>query len=848
MAVVTEHLTSLISKAVTDHGVVVWYDTERDFARFAESFDPPGVRIARYTDSFFALRREIEPFLSGPEPGRVVVYVPVDRSATQDALVEAEAAGKFVTFPLATIAMEALAPFIGVKNAAALEKDVQAGTLTLEDLDRLDLTEGVTRGVVALILGSGNVQDIALRFLSGERYDADIVGRNATAELAMLLNNGFGSSLSAADSPGNLRSEFAWHVLATEFVFSLTGPVPQVFATVKVAEKQAAKKACVALVTEWRGRQDLRESYAKLSDAVGSQLQLWRAELPLDLIVKSETFRQSEVLLCKLVTAGLLEEPTQELVAIAQSRQSSFWSEHLPDVQARWAMIAVAGQLLLEAAHLEQESGKTTSLASDWVKYYALGERPWCLLDTHHRHLERRYHNFDFQPGEDGEQLSQLVAKARRRYMEAGGLLSDKFLRRLRDEHFRLSTLSQREIYERKVRPRLETAKTAYVWVDALRFEMGRELADSLGEDFEVNCEPAIALPPTITEIGMAALLPGNKESISETGPGRLGLTVDGTLIKGRKDRIAFLEANAGVNVLTVKLEELLPKPKKKLEERIRGAQLILMTSQEIDELCEGDNVPFARSRMDSILRDLQRAARSLAACGVERFVVAADHGYIFGEDLDDSMKIDPPGGETLDLHRRVWVGRGGGASDSFLRATLRDFGIDSDLEIATPWGFGAFKSPGGAKAFFHGGISLQELVIPVVTLEPHSMVAHQEARYAWTLTPGSKSISTRFFSVQVKGAAADLFEAAPPKVRIEVRLDGNVISTPVSASYGFEEATADVQLRTAEDGGREIEPNTITLLISDTVSRGTASVHLLDASSGAELGRVPKIEIAISI
>src|SRR5258705_7576644 len=120
---------------------------------------------------------------------------------------------------------------------------------------------------------------------------------------------------------------------------------------------------------------------------------------------------------------------------------------------------------------------------------------------------------------------------------------------------------------------------------------------------------------------------------------------------------------------------------------------------------------------MDSILHDLHRSFRVLASLGVERFVVAADHGYIFGEDLDESMKVDPPGGETVDLHRRVWVGRGGQQSDSFLRVKVADFNLGSDLELATPWGLGGFKSRGGAKASFHGGASLPALVYTALSL-----------------------------------------------------------------------------------------------------------------------------------
>ncbi len=211
-------------------------------------------------------------------------------------------------------------------------------------------------------------------------------------------------------------------------------------------------------------------------------------------------------------------------------------------------------------------------------------------------------------------------------------------------------------------------------------------------------------------------------------------------------------------------------------------------------------------------------------------------------------MKIDAPGGDTADLHRRVWVGRGGTADPSYLRAQLSDFGLGGDLEMATPWNFACFKVQGGARAYFHGGLSPQELIVPVLTLNAKKEVKGRTSETAWTLVPGSQKISTRFFSVQIKGSATGLFGSAPPKVRIEVRARGECLSISVSASYGFEEATGDVQLRFAEHNPREIEPNTLTLLITKESPQKTVTVHLLDAASGTELQRLERIEMIIAI
>jgi hypothetical protein len=67
--------------------------------------------------------------------------------------------------------------------------------------------------------------------------------------------------------------------------------------------------------------------------------------------------------------------------------------------------------------------------------------------------------------------------------------------------------------------------------------------------------------------------------------------------------------------------------------------------------------------------------------------------------------------------------------------------------------------------------------------------------------TPGTRKLTTRFFSVQIGGVQdqSSLFGFQPPKVRIEVRANKKCVSIPVSASYGFEDATGEVKLEIAK-------------------------------------------------
>lgn len=70
----------------------------------------------------------------------------------------------------------------------------------------------------------------------------------------------------------------------------------------------------------------------------------------------------------------------------------------------------------------------------------------------------------------------------------------------------------------------------------------------------------------------------------------------------------------------------------------------------------------------------------------------------------------------------------------------------------------------------------------------------------------------------------------------------------PVSASYGFEDATGEVKLKVAEQDAKRIEPNTVALMVQDDVNQKTVGIYLLDATTGVELAPPLTVEVAISM
>ena len=864
MGVVTEALVQMIAKQVDDKGLVVWYDPEQAYHSAAAALSLPNATVACYEGSFFKLRKQIDHLLNDAQPPRLVVYVPMERTETDSALIELDCAGAIMqprqqppacNTRLSVVARNALKPILGEDQVAEIERQVESGKLSLANLDSLaDKGKDISAGVLTLIFGSANPQEVAMAFLHSDQYDAEIGKKEAEKELRRLLEVSFDIELPAVESLSKWRVKFGRFVMLTNFVTALKKQTPAVLSSVPVASSPGGIDACVRLARTWRNSRDVRDSYVAAANKVEQELGLGQLQLPVEPLKENETFLCVERALLVHTEGELLKSASAALLQLAEYRLSRFWADVIPAIQARWALIYSAAEVLIEADRVGKALKKAPITIPALVKAYAEDDEPWCLLDTHHRNMESRKYNFEFATNGDHQCLDKLVTKAEQRYTEVGSELARHFVTSFQKaKHPIPGLLRQAEVFDREVKPLLGDSKLAYVWVDALRFEMARELCRLLKDDFELEIQPAIGAIPTITEIGMAALLPKAQGSakVVAAGGGKLALEIGGKVIKDRKDRVAFLKENAGVPVFDAKLDDLLPKPTKRVKDGIQGAGLILITSQEIDELGEADNVAQARLQIDGVLSHLRRGVRVLADHGIKTIVLVADHGHLFADEIGDDMKIEFPGGKVEDLHRRVWVGVGGNSEPSYLRTSLASLGVDSEFDIATPWTFAVFKAKGGGRAYFHGGLSPEELIIPVVVMHSAAKATAPSTGIQWTLTPGATKLTTRFFSVQISGSESEtsLFGYEPPKVRIELRANKKCVSVPVSASYGFEDATGEVKLKTSEIDSKRIEPNTVTVMLSEQeITQKTVGIYLLDAVTGTELAVPLTVDVAISL
>jgi len=881
MGFVTDTLIDLLRSQVEAHGTVVWYDPEKAYSEVAQSLSPEefaGAAIQRYDPEhgFVWLRRQLEPlWATRTDPPRLLIYVPLAQAETHHALIEFEVAGAVMrpgqqpperNTALAAVAHRALQ---AVFPPAALEDivaQVEAGQLSLADLDQLaEKGAEAQTGAVAIIFGSGNVSEVAIQFLAKTEFDREIEERQALGGLAGMLSDALGVHLPADEGVAALRAQLARQVLVTDLIEALADDLPQSLRTFPVAERPVARQTAVELTRAWRNRRDLARSYVDWAKRVQGEIGVSSLDLSLDAWARAETFAANEICLQQQVETALARRASLPRVELAEARLGGFWAAQQPEIKARWDVVADAGRVLVEAARVESALKGNKWSAGALFSGYALGDQPWCELDTAQRHLERDFHRFELDV-QQHESLIQLVAQARRRYAAVSGYLADLFTHALAADRFELpGVLLQADVYREVVAPAAKSGPVAYILVDALRFEMARELGSILARErlppsrggragegvWKPDLTPALATPPTVTEIGMAALLPGAEGGLTviPAEGNRLAAVVASGTLKTRQDRLAHFDAAVEGDVVTARLDQLAPLSDANLSQAIKSADVVVVTAtEEIDGLCE-NNPALARRMLDDVLNQLRRAIKTLFALGIETVVISADHGYLFGEKLSAGEGIDAPGGQTATLKRRVWVGQGGAESPAFLRAPLSAFGIGGELEIATPWNLSCFKVKGGAMEYFHGGLSLPELVVPVLTVRPAvARAPAAAARVQWTLTLGSQTISTRFVSVTVEGRSEELLPIEPPAIRVEVQVGDQSISVPVSASYGFQESTRDVQLALDDEEPRELAKNTITLMITEMPSVDEATVHLLDGTTGISLARLDHVPFSITL
>ena len=835
-----DDIARLLADRLKARSVVVWYDPRAEFVPFVDELRGAPANgaaitpviigsgpasLTQFAGSMFEIRAVVEPLVSREVPDRVVVYLPgCEPDAIGSVLMEIEKAGVRWELQLKRVARDVLRKRYtdGVIDGLLAPEGVTYADLAIASSDT---GSGEQPSLLKTIFHDASGSDaIVAAWLAQADRDADIEAKQAQLELSKLIRSRLDLELPEATSLAKMRAISLRYVLGGEFRSDLTGAPPGSLEGIPVPRTKENETAIRDMAQ--RLRTSFADAYAELADQVEGELHLSSASIAPETLGAIDTFRFEERILLTHCGHLIAKGDFGAALGLIAQREKCFWLDRDIARRAQWESCRLMAELGNVAAEVGPEVRAAGGNASDWVTRY-MTAGGWLRLDQAQRRMETFVAKLDDDPPE------RALAVVRRAYEDACQVMADGFTKVLAKGGWTVSgVMHQTQVYQKVVVD--QPSPVAYFLVDSLRYEMGIELVGRLPKSAEVRIQAAIAALPSLTPIGMAALQPGASASFDVVDEGgKLGAKIEGTFLPDLAARRKFAAARIP-HLVDLTVGDILALSKAKLAAQVGSAQTIIVRSQEIDMVGEAGLGHQARQVMDSVIDEIARAVRRLAEAGIEHAVITADHGHLFvHDDLDESMRVESPGGATVGIHRRCWIGRGGATPVGCVRLSAAELGYASDLEFVFPRGAGVFKA-GGDLGYHHGGLSLQELVIPVVTIysTPSPTRAGKPERLGVLNVPST--ITNRIFSVTIELGGPNLALFSTPTAVQPLLLSGakQVGTVGMAIDGDLDAAAGTVSVQPGK-------PVTVAFLLSDDTAE-SVRIIVRDPATDTELYRSP--------
>lgn len=746
--------------------IVFWYDTRREFRADFESLALPGIEKIELANNEFGVKYRVlreQPeqkfllFKDGPEPAHLenwLLDVQLASGSTfrtdQVALWLAELELGPDAYPL----LEAhVAFFEATKRREKLKEWLEPG----------DSQQALRQKMLAVCVGCEPRVDVMLETLLAEaaagtdtRYK--LVERSGlSTHFWELIKRHYGYS---NDQPG--LQDFVIELFKTCFLTEVDAEFkPQLSSEIKV------------FISRWKDSRSHAEAFERHSAECAAILQIEDKLQGLDyrkLMTVDEFEAIDRKILSELVREVIARTVSAQDVELwVRQRRRGHWFERYQDV---YLAIEHGAQFIqqLELTQLEMDS------LPDGVHKYT---QTWFRLDQHYR-------KFIHHARESGQAslllgLNHLVEN----------LYTNNFLSRLNERWQEFvdacqrweapPVVSQRDFFSRYVEPYLERKSKVCVLIsDAFRYEVGEELQSLIRREdrFDAELVPALASLPSYTQLGMASLLPHHTLQLADDGSGEA--LVDGSSATGSSNRSRIL-AKAVAASTVVLAKDVLAMGKDESRALVRDHDVVYVYHNLIDKTGDTrDTEERVFGAAEETLEELLRLIKKLANANASNLLVTADHGFIYqNHPLQDSdfVSSEPDGAEILYRDRRFVLGRGLRESSSFKAFAPEQLGLAGTLQVQIPKSINRVRLKGSGSRFVHGGATLQEVVIPVITVNKkrQSDVGKVEVEL---IGGGGKTITTGQLAVVLYQTEAVTEKRHPRKLRAGLySLAGEAIS-----------------------------------------------------------------------
>ena len=470
---------------------------------------------------------------------------------------------------------------------------------------------------------------------------------------------------------------------------------------------------CYDFISEWMHRDDTEDLY-KIARYVEDELRLPSrfSKLEISDIVDTEVFPCiNECILTRLMTdIGNHIINVDEITSIVENRRAKLWYDQVQNFYE--GILEVAH---MQAFYLEHSAGfHTVETNKVWKEYTG----DYYRMDTYYRHFHLAF-------GRSLMSSNSLLDDSFKHVADViEGLYANWFLGELGSnwsaacadnlsEYGKVLEVPQQEEFYKK---RVESTDTRVFVIisDALRYEVAASLAEGLRRETQANVtiDSQEGIFPTVTKFGMAALLPHKNLSIEEK-PGGLGILADGMSTEaGNRDAVL---KNTDPSSVALKYKELIKMKSADRRALVKGMNVVYIYHDKIDETSHTDESQVFDACEETIAELKNMVKIIVNEFSGTRIFITSDHGFLYtNKPLTEDSKLDKTtsASEDVEVDRRYLITRKCAKPEYMLPVKFLD---DENYDAFAPRENSRIKKKGGGLNFVHGGISLQEMVVPVI-------------------------------------------------------------------------------------------------------------------------------------
>ena len=251
---------------------------------------------------------------------------------------------------------------------------------------------------------------------------------------------------------------------------------------------------------------------------------------------------------------------------------------------------------------------------------------------------------------------------------------------------------------------------------DALRYEVAASLAEQLRRETQskVTLESVQGIFPTITEFGMAALLPHKELNVVPKATGGVSVLADGASTE-MPNRDKVLKSAHGTSV-ALQYKNIIKMKRADRQALVKGMDVVYIYHDKIDEAGHTAEHQVFPACDDAIV-EIKNIVRIICnEFGGTRIFITSDHGFLYTySPLTEDNKVDKSSfnQHNVEYGRRYAIMQKGAKPEYLMPVKFVD--EQSGYDAFAPRENVRIKMSGGGLNFVHGGISLQEMVVPVI-------------------------------------------------------------------------------------------------------------------------------------